>query len=126
MRMAPIAPLIVGGIILISGGAASGASAIGLRAAIHNCQNADIAPESRIEACSEVIRTNLASHDLLARFYYNRAAAYEAANDFDHASQDYDKALQLKPDFAEAQANRARLVEQHPASSSAVAPPGSR
>ena len=110
MRMAPIVPLTVGAIILISAGAASGASAIGLRAAIHNCQNSDLPPESKIEACNEVIHTNLASHDLLARFYYNRAVAYEAANDLDHARQDYDKALELKPDFAEALTNRARLM----------------
>lgn len=98
-----------GVMILDTGGAASGTSAVALRAAIHNCQNSDIAPESRIGACSDVIRTNLASHDFLARLYYNRAAAYEAANDLDHAREDYDKALELKPDFAEARSNRARL-----------------
>lgn len=122
MRMAPIVPLMAVSITLITGGAAFGLSALGIRAAIHNCQNSDIAPEIRIEACSEVIRTNLASHEFLARLYFNRGVAHEAASDVDHARQDYDKALELKPDFAEAQANRARL-EQQLASPSTVAPP---
>lgn len=126
MRLAPIVPFMVGVIMLLPGGRALGLSALGLRAAIHNCQNSGIPPETRIEACSEVIHTNLGSHDFLARFYYNRGAAYEAANDIDHASQDYDKALELKPDFAEAQANSARLKERHSAGSSAVAPQDSK
>jgi tetratricopeptide (TPR) repeat protein len=106
----------VSAVILIGAGSAARAlSAIGIRTAVHNCQNADLASQVRIEACSEAIHTNLASQGVLARLYFHRAAAYEAANDFDHALQDYNKALELTPDFAEAKADRARLLEQHPA-----------
>jgi lipoprotein NlpI len=104
-------PPMVAAIILISCGFAAGRSAIGIRAAIHNCQNPDLAPDSRIEACSEAIHSNLVAHPVLASFYYNRGVAYEAAHDIDHARQDYDKALELKPDFPKAQANRARLSD---------------
>lgn len=115
MHMAPRIPLIVSAIILISGGVASGGSAVAIGPALHNCQNPDVAPESRIEACSALIHSNLLPHPVLARLYNNRAVAYEAAQDFDRALQDYNKALELAPDFSEAQTNRARLMEQHPA-----------
>ena len=100
--------------MLLSGGMAAGTSAIGIGTAVHNCQNPDLAPQIRTEACSEAIHTNLGSPAIRARFFYHRAAAYEAAQDFDHARRDYDKALELKPDFSEAQANRTRLQQQHP------------
>lgn len=115
-------PPLVGAIILLSGGMAAGTSAIGIGTAVHNCQNPVLAPEIRIQACSEAIHTNLGSPGIRARFFYHRAMAYEDARDFDHARQDYDKALELKPDFAEAQANRTRLQEQHPIN--AAPPPG--
>ncbi len=115
MRRIPIVPLAVGAIVVISGGVASGLSAIGIGTAIHNCQNSNLTSETRIEACNVAIHTNLAPHGILARFYYARALAYESANDFDRAKKDYDKALELKPGFAEAQANRAHLmVSTHP------------
>lgn len=124
MRTISNIPLMIGAMILVSGGAASGMSAIGIKAALHNCQNPDVAPESRIEACSEVIHTNLAPQDIRARIYYHRGTAYEAAHDFDHARQDYDKALELAPQYAEAETARARLINQHPTTTS-VASPGS-
>jgi len=102
-------------IILGSSGFAAGQSAIGIMAAVRNCQNPDLAPEARIEACSQVIHTNLVSHGVLAAFYYNRGVAYEAVHDLDHARQDYDKAVELKPDFAQAQASMARLSGQNSA-----------
>ena len=114
MRLAPRIALAVSAIMLIGGGVASGGSAVAIKAAVDNCQNADVTPENRIEACSEIIHSNLVSHHFLARFFYNRAIAYEAVNDFDHARQDYDKAVELDPNFAEAQTNRSRLMEQHP------------
>lgn len=120
MRRRCLTPL-AGAMILLSGGMAAGTSAIGFGTAVHNCQNPDLAPQIRIEACSEAIHTNLGSPAIRARFFYHRAAAYEAAQDFDHAQEDYDKALELKPDFAEAQANRARLQEQNP--TNATRPP---
>lgn len=115
-------PTVAAVMVLLSGGFATAGSALGLMAAVHNCQNAQLPAETRIEACTEAIHTNLTSHGILAAFYFNRAVAYEHVNDFDRARQDYDKALELKPNFARAQANRTRLAEQHPAN--AAPPPG--
>ncbi|HLY04217.1 MAG TPA: tetratricopeptide repeat protein [Rhizomicrobium sp.] len=107
--------LIAGALVLISSSRGLAQSAVGIAAAVHNCQNSDLAPEARIEACTQIIHANLASHGILAAFYYNRAVAYEAARDSDHAKQDYEKALDLKPDFAEAKENLARLSGETPA-----------
>src|SRR5579863_381403 len=108
MRTATRIALTAGTIMLVSGGVARGGSAINLKAAVANCQNSEITPQTRIEACSELIHSNLVSHRMLARFYFLRAVAYEAALEFGLAVQDYSKAIELDPNFPEAVANRAR------------------
>ncbi len=113
MRTTRIA-LMVSAAMLISGNVASGGSAAAIKVAIDNCQNPEVAPESRIEACSQLIHSNLVGHRFLARFYFSRAIAYEAAQQSDRALQDYDKALELDPNFTEAQANRSRLKQERP------------
>ena len=120
MRKRFFLSMVAAGIFITCGVAVAG-PAIGIMASIHNCQNAGLAPESRIEACSQAIHTNLLSHGILAAVYYNRGVAYETAHDIDHARQDYDKALELKPDFVQAQASRARISAQNQATT--VRPP---
>ena len=112
MRKRFFLSMVAAGIFITCGVAVAG-PAIGIMASIHNCQNAGLAPESRIEACSQAIHTNLLSHGILAAVYYNRGV--------DHARQDYDKALELKPDFVQAQASRARISAQNQATT--VPPP---
>ena len=122
MRRRLLRPIMIAALVLVSGDFAAGGPAVAIMAAVHNCQNPDLAPESRIEACSQVIHTNLLSHGILAAVYNDRGLAHENAHDIAHARQDYDKALELKPDFAQAQANRARLAEQNPAAAAPAAP----
>lgn len=111
---------IVTATVFAGSGLATAGSAVGIMTAVRNCQNPDLPPQSRIDACGEVIHTNLVSHGVLAAFYYNRAVAYEGVNDLDHARQDYGRALELKPDFIQAKENLARLSSPNPA---AATPP---
>jgi lipoprotein NlpI len=101
-----------GAALLARGDVAMARSEPGLAAVLHNCETASLNPDVRIEACSEIIHANIVSHGILAAFYNDRGAAYAAKHDMDHAMQDFEKALELKPDFPEAQANRTRLLEQ--------------
>ena len=65
--------------------------------------------DARVAACSQMIRSGLASSGVLCAFYFFRSLAYEAKGDFDDAIRDNDKALELKPDYADALANRTSL-----------------
>ncbi len=85
-------------------------SATTVFAALHNCQDETVAPGARVDACTAVIHANLMTHPLLANMYLHRALAYEAEGDIDHAIQDCDKALELKPDYEAAKENRDRLA----------------
>lgn len=93
-------------------GPALGGSAIALRAAIDNCQNPKLDPDLRIEMCTRIIHANVVSHGILTAFYAFRASAYADKQNFQDAIQDYTKAIELKPDFPEAFANRANLYER--------------
>ena len=94
---------------LLHGGAASARSAIALRAVVHNCQDQAVDADARIATCSQMIHSGLASSGVLCAFYFYRSLAYEAKGDLDDAIRDNDKALELKPDYADALANRTSL-----------------
>jgi tetratricopeptide (TPR) repeat protein len=49
----------------------------------------------------------------VATYYYNQAAAYGRSNNFDQALKAIDKAIQLKPDDAEAQQLKIRLQDMY-------------
>jgi lipoprotein NlpI len=115
-------PLLVAAAVIVQIDVAIGRSETGLLAVLNNCQNADLDPEARIEACSELIHANIVSHRVLASLYNTRGVAYEAKHDIVHAIQDYAKALDLKPDFPEAQANLARLQNERPNDATTGAP----
>lgn len=115
MHMASRVFLMMSATLFISEGVAFAGSAVGINAAIHNCQNTGVAPEDRIQACTDLLHSNLATQGARGRLYYHRGVAYEAAHDFDRALKDYDEAVELAPQNAEAQAARAHLMEQHPA-----------
>ena len=58
----------------------------------------------KIKGCSALIKTDAKD----AFTYYNRGAAYQTKGEVDRAITDYDKAIELKPDYAAAYENRAR------------------
>lgn len=95
--------------VLLQGSAASAGSAIALRAVVHNCQDQTVDADARIAACSQMIHSGLASSGVLCAFHFFRSLAYEAKGDLDDAIRDNDKALELKPDYANALANRTSL-----------------
>jgi tetratricopeptide (TPR) repeat protein len=79
---------------------------------MHNCQDQNIPADARIEACTALIHSNLMSHKMLGVVYAIRANAYAAKPDNALAIQDYGSAIELMPEFPEAFANRASLLEQ--------------
>jgi len=86
-------------------------AATALTAYIKNCQTEGVDPDTRVAACTTVIHSNLFAGRLLADLYAIRARAYIAKQDYQDALADENKALELKPDFPEAQANKAKLEE---------------
>jgi tetratricopeptide (TPR) repeat protein len=82
------------------------------------CAEAD--PATAIAGCSAVITSGAESGARLAAAHYNRGIAYRAQSQYDRAHQgsdpdtmldravaDYDEALRIRPDYAEALVNRA-------------------
>ena len=96
-------------IVLLQGGSARAGSAIALQAVVHNCQDLKLDPDTRIAACSQMIHSGLASRGILTAFYFFRSLAYEAKGDIDNAVRDNDKALELKPNYPDALANKMSL-----------------
>jgi tetratricopeptide (TPR) repeat protein len=99
-------------IALSSDGAAIAGPAIAFKAALDNCQNANVEFSARIEACTNLIHTNLFAGKLLADLYFIRGNIFLQNHKNDEALSDYNKALELKPDFPQALANRAALESQ--------------
>lgn len=86
-------------------------SAVTMFAVLKNCQNRDLDPKIRIDACTHLIHGNLVSHKLLAGLYAIRGEAYFEEADQENALADYNKAIELGP-FPEVYVNRAELLEQ--------------
>lgn len=59
-------------------------------------------PDEGIQDCTKAINTNLLTGYLLVHSLDSRGWAYRRKGDYDDAIQDYDRAIQLKPDYAEA------------------------
>jgi tetratricopeptide (TPR) repeat protein len=59
-----------------------------------------------IRACTNIIAVGGQSRDNLAIAYRNRGIAYEKASDYDRAIADYNKAIELNPQFAETYVDR--------------------
>ena len=73
------------------------------------CEGRDtqaISPDLQISGCTTVIDSGTGARGNLAAAFYNRGNAYSAQKDYDHAIQDYDQAIRLKPNFAQAFNNR--------------------
>src|SRR5437660_695728 len=63
-------------------------------------------PVAEIQACNQVIETWANSRAQIAWAFYHRGNAYTAQEDYDRAIQDYDIAIELKPDHSHAYADR--------------------
>jgi tetratricopeptide (TPR) repeat protein len=66
-----------------------------------------ISPDLRIGGCTAVIQSGRETAQDLATDFKNRGEAYEAKRDYAHAVADFDQALQLKADYADAYIERA-------------------
>ncbi|HEY3636553.1 MAG TPA: tetratricopeptide repeat protein [Rhizomicrobium sp.] len=118
----PILGLSLAVILLGGGHSAFAGSAVAFTTALNNCQNESLDIDVRIGACTEIIRTNLLPKRSLADMYFIRGNIYAKNNKSDEALADYNKALELKPDFPEAQNNRAIIQSQSAAGSTAGTP----
>lgn len=112
LRMRGCRLLLLSGILLLllSQTKVVAGSALAVLTFLHNCQTVGVDPDTRIEACTQLIHGNLVSHGILTAFYTIRANAYFEKGDLDHALEDYNKALELKPDFPEALVNRGKVL----------------
>lgn len=59
-------------------------------------------PDRAVESCTKAINTKVLTSYELVHSLNSRAWAYSRNGDYDLAVQDYDRAIQLKPDYAEA------------------------
>lgn len=59
-------------------------------------------PDVGIQECTKAINTNLLTHYELVHSLDSRGWAYRRKGDYDDAIRDYDRAIQLQPDYAEA------------------------
>ncbi len=71
--------------------------------------NSQTNPDVGIKYCTTVIETAGLAPESLAIAYYRRGVAYFAKLDFDHAMADYDRSIQLNPNFAQAYNNRGAI-----------------
>jgi tetratricopeptide (TPR) repeat protein len=60
----------------------------------------------RVDGCSGLIESGRLAGNNLAIAHVNRGNAYNAIREIDHAIADYDKAIEIKPDYAPAYYNR--------------------
>ena len=96
--------VVVAGLLLLAGGASSGQS----QTQTDLC--ADRAgpqpPDRRIDACTALIVSEGWSSEALAPTYNNRGVAWKAQGNLDRALADFDRAIQLSPNYATAYFNR--------------------
>ena len=82
-------------------------AAIGLKASLDNCLNTNLASPDRVEACSQVIHTNVFPPMTRAKVITSRGNAYFASGNLDSALDDYNSAIGLDPQLHPAVVNRA-------------------
>src|SRR5262245_9696289 len=71
------------------------------------CFNANIAPDTAIEACGRMISSRRVGGRDLGIIYTNRARAYNRKGDYDRAIADWTEAIRLDPKYAIAYNGRA-------------------
>jgi tetratricopeptide (TPR) repeat protein len=70
------------------------------------CNNAN--PEVKIFGCSAIIEAGTEAPEAIATAHFNRGLAYHAKRELDLAIADYDRAIALNPEFAEAYNGRGK------------------
>jgi len=85
--------------------ALAGPSLAQMAAAETECYNEDV--ETRIRGCTELLNRNGLSPQLRGEAYATRALGYSLKRDYGKAIEDYDRSLELIPNFATALNNRA-------------------
>jgi len=68
--------------------------------------DANTSPDARIAGCTAAITGGSAVNENIAIAYFHRGDAYQAKDESGSAIRDYDEAVRLRPDFAEALNNR--------------------
>ena len=84
-------------------------SALGMAPALANetdCAEAEDIT-TKIAACTAIIEAGEITGPNLAWVYSNRGLGYRRAGDLDQAMQDYNEAIRLRSDYADAYGNRA-------------------
>lgn len=78
------------------------------------CGNAgkDYSPDVAIDGCTALIQSGKETRLSLATVYSNRGAAYKTKGDLDRALADYNKAIEIYPEFANAYNNRGLIYAQ--------------
>src|ERR1700739_4563989 len=72
------------------------------------CKDAN--PDLSIDGCTALIQSGQENTSRLAEAFSDRGNAFFRKGDYDRAIQDYDQAIQLKPDFAQAFNNRGNAL----------------
>ncbi len=101
MRRASIVGSVLAFVVMLFAGAMAATAAED----VHECDSPD--SDRRIRACTELIETPGISLPRLVTAYANRALAHSLGGHFETAIRDYDKAIELFPDFAVGLNNRA-------------------
>src|SRR5262249_24619497 len=109
-----IASLLMLSFSLSSAQAQSSSSAPAQSSPIENLQQCNDAtsPESAIRGCSDLIKSQGYNAKLLSIAYNNRGNAYSVQGQDDLAMDDYAKAINLNPNFAEPLNNRAVIYRK--------------
>lgn len=68
--------------------------------------------EPAIAACTRLITSERYDGDNLAVIYFDRGVTWYAIREYDHAIEDYDRALELNPQFAQAVFNRGNALDE--------------
>jgi tetratricopeptide (TPR) repeat protein len=74
------------------------------------CNNAN--PDVKIFGCSAIIEAGTEAPETIATAHFNRGLAYHAKRELDHAIADYDRAVALNPEFAQAYNGRGKAYFQ--------------
>jgi tetratricopeptide (TPR) repeat protein len=99
-------------------------SALGLRNALENCLNRNVSSAERIEACNEVIHTNVLLPRDRAKVITSRGNAQFASGNPDGALDDYNTAIGLNSGFQPAVVNRAVTLVRLGKCGQAIPDPG--
>jgi tetratricopeptide (TPR) repeat protein len=77
-------------------GAAMAAMGQSRQESLDKCRSAD--SDTKISGCTALIQASQDTRENLSVIYNNRGSAYDDKGDYDHAIQDFNEAIHLKPE----------------------------